>query len=98
MRKEKTVATKIRSEEILKDGIIYKYDLIMRESARVASFKLPLYSISVEMQKEGEQISFAETRELFADVGKAIAFYERMVKYLATPIDLPYIVEDELVL
>lgn len=98
MRKEKTIAKKIRSEEIFNDGFIYKYDLVMRESARVASFKLPLYSISVEMRRDGELISAAETRELFADIGKAIAFYERMVKYLVTPIDLPYIVEDELVL
>ena len=98
MRKEKTIETKIRSDEVTKDAITYKYALVMRESARVASFRLPLYSISVEMRRDGEVISFAEANEIFADVGKAIAFYERMVKYLATPIDLPYIVEDELIL
>ena len=38
----------------------------------------------------------ATAKDLFADVGKALVFYDRMVQNLATPIDLPYIIEDEL--
>ena len=44
---------------------------------------------------EGDTTS-AETRELFADIGKAVSFFDKLVRNLATPIDLAYIVEDEI--
>jgi hypothetical protein len=94
--KQKTVDTTIRTERREADGIAYKYDLIMRESSRVSSYRLPLYSISVEMTQEDTTVTSAETHEVFADVGRAIVFFEKLVDNLATPIDLPYIVEDEL--
>ena len=95
-RKEKTVEKVIRSDTAEDGENSYRYTLIMRESARVASYKLPLYSIAIEMTRGDETVSYAETNEMFADVGKALAFYNKMVKFLATPIDLPYIVEDEM--
>ena len=49
------------------------------------------------MTDEFGETTKSETGELFSDVGKAISFFERLVKYLATPINLAYIVEDELV-
>ena len=67
MRKEKTIETKIRSDEVTKDAITYKYALVMRESARVASFRLPLYSISVEMRRDGEVISAKSVRRLISE-------------------------------
>lgn len=95
-RKEKTVDTTIRTEVREQDGIDYKYELIVRESSRVASYRIPLYSVSVEMTRSGEPTTNARTSDIFADAGKAIVFFEKLVDNLATPIDLPYIVEDEM--
>ena len=95
-RKEKTVNTTLRTDLKEKDGIGYEYELIMTESSRVASFKIPLYSISVKMTAEDGELTAASVSDVFADPGKALVFYEKLVNNLATPIDLPYIVEDEL--
>lgn len=93
--KEITKSTVIRREFIEQDGIEYRYELEMRERQR-GSFNLPLYSISVEMILDDGSTTYAETNEIFSDVGKAIAFFDRMIKNLATPIDLGYVVEDEI--
>ena len=95
-RKNKTRDTVIRSEVREADGALYRYELIMKESDRVASFRIALYSISVEYMSADGSRTQATAREIFADVGKAIVFFERLVENLATPIDLPYVVEDEL--
>ena len=34
--------------------------------------------------------------EIFADIGKAITFFDEIVDNLVTPIDLPYILEDRI--
>jgi len=96
-RTEKTADTVIRTEVREADGAKYKYELIMRKSTKLVCFKLPLYTIKIEMTDEFGETTKSETGELFSDVGKAISFFERLVKYLATPINLAYIVEDELV-
>ena len=93
--KVKTIDTTVRTEKRENDGIDYTYRLIMTESANVASYKIPLYSISVNMVMSDGSETDASTRDLFADAGKAIDFFEKLVDNLATPIDLPYIVEDE---
>lgn len=95
-RKDKTINTTVRSETREKDGIGYEYELIMKESGRVASFKIPLYSVSVKMTNENGEVTEADTDDVFADPGKALVFYEKLVNNLATPIDLAYIIEDEL--
>ncbi len=94
--REKTVDTKIRTELYEEDGISYKYELIMRESKNLAGWKLPLYLISVEMTQSDSSVTSAETPEIFADAGRAIDFFEKLTKNLVTPINLPYVVEDEL--
>ena len=86
----------VRHEEKFDKGYVYGYTLSVSESGRVASYKLPLYSISVELTDPAGDTTQAETRELFADIGKAISFFEKLVRNLATPIDLAYIVEDEI--
>ena len=86
----------IRSDEVSTNEAIYKYSLRVSESPRVASYKLPLYSIAIEMTRADGLHTAAHTGEIFADAGRATAFYERMVEKLATPIGLPYIVEDEI--
>ena len=95
-QREKTKDTVIRCEEREDGKNSYKYKLVMRESTRVASYRLPLYSILVEMRQENGTVTSAETREVFADIGRAIIFFDKLVRNLATPIDLAYIVEDEL--
>lgn len=94
-KREKTVDKTIRTVERKQDGIAYQYDLVMRESANVVSYGIPLYAISVKMTQENGETTTAGTKEVFADPGKAIVFFEKLVNNLATPIDLPYIVEDE---
>ena len=78
------------------DGALYRYSLIMSESNKVASYKLPLYSIEIEMTDEDGNKTHARTRELFADVGKALSFFKKLADNLATPLNLPYIIEDEM--
>lgn len=88
---EKVVKTEIRE----KDGATYKYELILKESERFASYKIPLYSVSIEMNLFGSTTR-ARSRELFSDAEEAIIFFDRLVENLATPLNLRYIVEDEL--
>ena len=84
----------IRREVRESDGYEYVYELIMKESKKVASFTLPLYSISVRLSRGGEALTSAESGEVFSNRDKAISFFERMVENLATPIDLAYVLED----
>ena len=74
----------------------YTYQLIMREDTRIASYKIPLYSVKVTMTDSLGNSTSASIKDAFADAGKAICFYEKIAKGLATPIDLRYIMEDEI--
>ncbi len=87
----------IKQEVVEADGATYEYALIMRESARVASYRIPLYSIKVRMVTPSGEVTSAEASDVFSDIGKALVFYDRMVEHLATPLNLPYILEDETV-
>ena len=89
----KTIRTEVREVE----GIEYRYELTRRENRSVAGYGIPLYSVAVMMEfKESGKRSHGKTTELFSDVKKAVRFFEKLVNNLATPIDLAYIVEDEL--
>ena len=88
--------TVIRQEMREADGILYKYELTMRESFLVASYGMPLYSISVEMHSQNGELTTAKAVDTFSNPDKAILFFEKLAKNLATPIDLPYILEDEM--
>ena len=93
--KNKFTRRALRKEERLDGGYLYRYTLSVTESGRVASYKLPLYSIAVELTTPEGEVTEAQTKEIFADAGKANSFFESLVEGLATPIDLAYIVEDE---
>lgn len=88
-------------QKIIKDvtkidsGIIYRYILSVTKSDQVASFSLPLYSIEIIMTKDGE-VTRNVAKEAFADVGRAVSLFEKLANNLATPIDLPYIMEDRI--
>ncbi len=90
---EKTV---IRREVRKEDGYEYVYELIMKTSHMIASFNIPLYSVSVRMKRRGEADTYSRVEDIFSDLGKATKFFERVVENLATPIDLPYVLEDSL--
>ncbi len=96
MRKELQSETLIRTDYREDDGNKYTYKLLMRENTKTASFKIPLYSIKLNMTDSDGCETSAGVCDLFADLEKAVRFYERLVKHLATPIDLRYIVEDEI--
>ena len=94
-RKRKTVERIIKTQvkEVL--GSTYTYNLTVTESEHVASYGIPLYSVAISECDVGGKVSEAKGTEIFADPGRAIAFYERLVRALATPTDLPYILEEE---
>ena len=95
-KQDQGIKSLIRSEERSSEGIKYAYELSMCESKRTASFRIPLYSISVRMTDSRGNVTSASTSDLFADAGKAILFFNKLVSNLATPIDLAYIIEDEI--
>lgn len=90
------LGTVIKNESVVRDGATYSYALIMSESNKVASYKIPLYSVSIEMTDEEGKKTNAHSPDLFADVGKALVFFRKLVDNLATPLNLPYILEDEM--
>ena len=90
--KNSVIKREIREE----DGAKYCYSLVVSESNKVASYKLPLYSVEIEMTDKEGNVTNAKTKELFADVGKAISFFRKLCENLATPLNLPYIIEDEM--
>lgn len=92
----KTYDTVIRRESRRDGDFCYSYELIIKESRRVASYGIPLYSVRAEMTDGDGITSSAEVKDAFADAGKAICFFEKVVENLATPIDLAYILEDEI--
>ena len=94
----KTVITEkiIRRETREADGASYRYTLVMSKSNKVASYRLPLYSITIEMVDKSGHFTTASTHELFADVGKALSFFKKLYENLATPLNLHYIIEDEM--
>ena len=86
----------IRKESVQDGGYTYSYELLMSEGDMVANYRLPLYSIRVKMtDKNGEQRE-ASARDVFSRKSEATAFFEKIVRNLATPIDLAYILEDEM--
>ena len=88
--------TIIKREVREEDGAKYCYSLVVSESNKVASYKLPLYSVEIEMTDKEGNVTNARSKELFADVGKAISFFRKLCENLATPLNLPYIIEDEM--
>jgi hypothetical protein len=93
--KEKSKLTLIRREHKVNEGLEYKYELLMKERSHGVN-PSHLYLITIEMTLDDGSTTYAETGEVFADVGKAIAFFDRLVKNLATPIDLAYVLEDDI--
>lgn len=85
----------VKEEEKVCGNVIYRYRLIRAKSLKVASYLMPLYSIHVSLTRDG--ITTENSLEnVFSDIGKALVFFEQISKNLATPADLPYILEDKI--
>ena len=78
------------------DGNYYSYELLMREGDTVSDYRIPLYSIRVDMTDTHGYRREANARDAFSNADKAIEFFDKIVRNLATPIDLAYILEDEM--
>ena len=86
------VKTVIRKEIREKDGYHYEYELSVRRSRSVASYNIPLYSLSVKMK--GKETTSAKLCDCFSDESKAMRFFNTLVSALATPGNLIYVFED----
>lgn len=86
----------IRKEEMQDGENIYSYELFERQGRSVYNFGLSLYSISISMTDKNGRASRARASDLFSKLNDANAFFDKMVRNLATPIDLQYVIEDEL--
>ena len=82
----------IRCDEVYNNGISYKFSLL--EDHKLGS-EYPLYTVTIEMRGEDGVTTAATAKNVFEGTSRAISFYEKMVRNLATPIDLAYAVEDE---
>ena len=86
----KTATKTVRTEIRRAFGNEYKYELILNESA------IPLYSVKIELKMITGSFTKAESHELFYDEHEAKTFFELLVDNLVTPINLPYVIYDEL--
>ena len=86
----------IKTNKIHKGGISYNYSLSENKSRKMPSFGLPLYTLKIEMIDSDGVSTMAMAKDIFRDVDKALCFYDKIVRNLATPIDLAYVVEDEI--
>ena len=96
LKQQNTIETVIREERI-HEGIKYTYELMRCVGERTHNWRLPLYSIRIAMVDVDGRESHGEARDLFRDKKSATRFFNRLVKELCTPIDLRYVVEDELI-
>ena len=96
MSNQKVYDKILRREERFDEFNAYSYELIMREGDSTACFRMPLYSIRVNMTDAKGIGKSADARDIFSDQKKANDFFEMIVNNLATPIDLAYILEDEM--
>ncbi len=93
--KQNILSNVVSREERIADGICYTYELILREGMRTDDWRLPLYSIKISMTDAEGKESQREAIDVFTDEARASEFFERLVRNLATPIDLGYVIEDE---
>ena len=84
----------IRKDEREDEFYLYSYELTMRKSDATASYRVPLYSINVSVTDAYGNESRGCVTDAFADAKKALKFYEKVLKNLATPIDIAYVLED----
>ncbi len=87
----------IKEESHTFDGAEYNYKLTVRISEIAAKCKLPLYSVEVTMKDKRGNTTKATCLDAFADIGRALVFFDKLVRYSVTPVDLAYVYEDDAV-
>ncbi len=93
---KQTLEKIIRSEERVSQGFCYSYELIERKGKHMADFGVRLYSIRVKMTDGDGRVRKEEAKDIFSSKEKALLFFDKIVRNLATPIDLKYVIEDEI--
>ena len=86
----------IREEKLELDGAHYTYTLSCGEGNSVANYGLTLYSVGIEMTDADGNKTRSQLDEIFTDSKRAFGFFNRLIENYATPIDLPYVLEDEM--
>ncbi len=86
----------IREETRETEDALYTYTLFTRPGQNVADYGITLYSFEINMTDKFGNHTEARLEDIFSDSKKAFDFFAKLVKNLATPIDLPYILEDEI--
>ena len=94
MKQRHNETTLIR-EERSDEYFLYTYELILREGRQTVNWRLPLYSIRITLIDSYGTKSEREATDVFTDRAKAENLFNRLVRNLAAPIDLCYVVEDE---
>lgn len=89
-RKAKIPEETIRETIVASGGYTYKYTLSVGQEAS------PLYSLKVVMRSCDGEVHSNTASVTMSDGGRAIAFYNKLVRNLATPSNLQYCIEDEL--
>ena len=85
----------VREEVRYANGMEYKYTLSVKTSEMTASFGLSLYSIRVELIDKRGIHTEATLNDAFRSPEAAFSFFARVTSNLATPIDLPFVFDDE---
>ena len=93
---ENYAQTIVKVEHRADDDAEYEYKLTVRKSDVTAGYKLPLYSVEVSMTSSDGKTTSAKCKDAFIDMGRALVFFDKIVRCNATPIDLAYVYEDEL--
>ena len=95
MQNQRILSKIIRKETRCDGENTYSYELFSCEGDNLVSFRLPLYSIKITMTDSQGNVKHADAKDAFSDASKALVFFDKIVRNLATPIDLAYIIEDE---
>lgn len=78
-------------------GDTYTYKLIYNLDTSRTSVGIPLYSLRIRMEcGESGKVTEAYTGGIFASLARAERFFDKLCNNLATPIDLAYVLEDEI--
>ncbi len=83
----------LRRDTVTEGGIEYTYTL--SASLDEGGDEYSSYSIDIGMIFNRGEIRNATAKAAFCDKDRANLFYEKLLKNLATPTDLSYVLEDE---
>ena len=84
---------KIRTVVRANAGMNYRYELILKRG-ELGSWQ---YSVSISLKSSDGLIATSAEREINGNESAARRFFDKLTENLVTPINLPYVIEDELV-